>query len=50
MNPLGSWDPSPNQQVRYFSYISAWTFFLGFILYFIPFIIFTHLVGYISKL
>ncbi len=47
-NLKGEWDPSPNQQARYFFQISAWTLFLALSHTFDCFQ--THLVGYISKL
>ncbi len=43
-----SWDPSPNQQARYFFQISARTLFLALSHTFHCFQ--THLVSYISKL
>ncbi len=41
-NLKGEWDPSPNQQARYFIQISARTLFLALSQ--------THSVGHISKL
>ncbi len=47
-NPKAEWDPSPNQQARYFFQISARTLFLALSHTFHCFQ--THLVSYISKL
>ncbi len=47
INPKGEWDPSPNQQARYFIQISAQTLFLVLSYTFHYFL--THVVGYSSK-